>query len=35
MHQQLWGYKVGEKLYLGAREKKKVEYRCARPSFVL
>jgi hypothetical protein len=20
MHQQLWGYKVGEKLYLGVRE---------------
>jgi hypothetical protein len=26
MHQQLWGYKVEEKLYLGVREQKKVEY---------
>jgi hypothetical protein len=23
---QLWGYKVEEKLYLGVREQKKVEY---------
>jgi hypothetical protein len=23
MHQQLWGYKVEEKLYLGVREQKK------------
>jgi hypothetical protein len=31
MYQQLWGYKVEEKLYLGAREqKKKVEYHCPR-----
>jgi hypothetical protein len=27
MHQQLWGYKAEEKLYLGVREQKKVEYR--------
>jgi hypothetical protein len=26
MYQQLWGYKVEEKLYLGVREQKKVEY---------
>jgi hypothetical protein len=26
MHQQLWGYKVEEKLYLGVHEQKKVEY---------
>jgi hypothetical protein len=30
MHQQLWGYKVEEKLYLGVRKQKKVEYRCFR-----
>jgi hypothetical protein len=24
MHQQLWGYKVGEKLYLGVREQKRL-----------
>jgi hypothetical protein len=28
MHQQLWGYKVEEKLYVGVREQKKFEYRC-------
>jgi hypothetical protein len=28
MHQQLCGYKVEDKLYLGIREKK-VEYRCS------
>jgi hypothetical protein len=28
MYQQLWGYKVEEKLYLGVREQKKVEYHC-------
>jgi hypothetical protein len=27
MHQQLWGYKVEEKLYLGVTRTKKVEYR--------
>jgi hypothetical protein len=27
MHQQLWGYKVEEKLYLGICEQKMVEYR--------
>jgi hypothetical protein len=26
VHQQLWGYKVEEKIYLGVRERKKVEY---------
>jgi hypothetical protein len=26
MYQQLWGYKVEEKLYLGVREQKMVEY---------
>jgi hypothetical protein len=26
MYQQLWGYKVEEKLYLGVREQNKVEY---------
>jgi hypothetical protein len=26
MYQQLWGYKVEEKLYLRVREQKKVEY---------
>jgi hypothetical protein len=26
MYQQLWGYKVEDKLYLGVREQKKVEY---------
>jgi hypothetical protein len=26
MYQQLWGYKVEEKLYLGVREQKRVEY---------
>jgi hypothetical protein len=30
MYQQLWGYKVEEKLYLGVREQKKVEYHWAR-----
>jgi hypothetical protein len=30
MYQQLWGYKVEEKLYLGVREQKKVEYRWLR-----
>jgi hypothetical protein len=30
MYQQLWGYKVEEKLYLGVREQKKVEYHCFR-----
>jgi hypothetical protein len=30
MHQQLWGYKVEEKLYLGVSEQKKVEYHCSR-----
>jgi hypothetical protein len=29
MYQQLWGYKVEEKLYLGVREEKKVEYHCS------
>jgi hypothetical protein len=24
MHQQLWGYKVEDKLYLGAREQKRL-----------
>jgi hypothetical protein len=24
MHQQLWGYKVEEKLYLGVREQKRL-----------
>jgi hypothetical protein len=28
MHQQLWGYKVEEKLHVGVREQKKVEYHC-------
>jgi hypothetical protein len=27
MHQELWGYKVEEKLYVGVREHKNVEYR--------
>jgi hypothetical protein len=26
MYQPLWGHKVEEKLYLGVREQKKVEY---------
>ena len=26
MHQQLWGYEVEEKIYLGVRERKKVYY---------
>ena len=26
MHQELWGYKVEERIYLGIRERKKVEY---------
>jgi hypothetical protein len=26
VYEQLWGYKVEEKLYLGVREQKKVEY---------
>jgi hypothetical protein len=30
MHHQLWGYKVEEKLYVGVREQKKVEYRWSR-----
>jgi hypothetical protein len=30
MYQQLWGYKVEEKLYLGVREQKKVEYHWCR-----
>jgi hypothetical protein len=30
MYQQLWGYKVEEKLYLGVREQKKVEYHWVR-----
>jgi hypothetical protein len=30
MYQQLWGYKVEEKLYLGVREQKWVEYHCGR-----
>jgi hypothetical protein len=29
MYQQLWGYKVEEKLYLGANKQKKVEYHCS------
>jgi hypothetical protein len=32
MYQQLWGYKVEEKLYLGVREQKKVEYHCTKAS---
>jgi hypothetical protein len=32
MYQQLWGYKVEEKLYLGVREQKKVEYHWSRGS---
>jgi hypothetical protein len=31
MHQQLWGYKVEEKLYVGVREQKKVEYHWSSP----
>jgi hypothetical protein len=31
MYQQLWGYKVEEKLYLGGTRTKKVEYHCSRP----
>jgi hypothetical protein len=31
MYQQLWGYKVEDKLYLGVREQKKVEYHSTRP----
>jgi hypothetical protein len=30
MHQQLWGYKVEEKLYVGVCEQKKFEYHCSR-----
>jgi hypothetical protein len=30
MHQQLWGYKVEEKLYLGGTRRKKVEYHWSR-----
>jgi hypothetical protein len=30
MHQQLQGYKVEEKIYLGVRESKKVEYHCSK-----
>jgi hypothetical protein len=29
MYQQLWGYKVEEKLYLGVCEQKKVEHHCS------
>jgi hypothetical protein len=29
MYQQLWGYKVEEKLYVGVREQKKVKYHCS------
>jgi hypothetical protein len=32
MYQQLWGHKVEEKLYLGVREQKKVEYHCSKRS---
>jgi hypothetical protein len=28
MHQQLWGYKVEEKIYLAVCEQIKVEYHC-------
>jgi hypothetical protein len=30
MYQQPWGYKVEEKLYLGVREQRKVEYHWSR-----
>jgi hypothetical protein len=30
MHQQLWGYKVEEKIYVGGTRTKKVEYHCCR-----
>jgi hypothetical protein len=30
MYQQLWGFKVEEKLYLGGTRTKKVEYHCPR-----
>jgi hypothetical protein len=26
IHQQLWGYKIEEKLHLGVREQKKIQY---------
>jgi hypothetical protein len=28
MYQQLWGYKVEEKLYVGVREQKTLKYHC-------
>jgi hypothetical protein len=30
MQQQFWGYKAEEKIYLGVRGRKKVEYYCYR-----
>jgi hypothetical protein len=35
MHQQLWGYKVEEKLYLGGTRTKKVEYHWPIPTVFL
>jgi hypothetical protein len=34
MHQQLWGYKVEEKLYLGVREQKRLNTTALAPSWL-